>query len=249
MTATQASAARARKVPLPRQGESSTPAGQVDPPRLLVVEDDELLRHLIVEVLRAEGYLVDEAPDGERALHAALHTAYDVIVLDRGLPGIDGIEVIRRLQADHVSSQVMLLTAAARPADRVEGLDVGAQDYVTKPFDLAELTARVRVMLRRTGLVEESALPVPGGVLVPDQGLVRLSTGAVVALSGRELDLLLLLSRNPQRVFGHAELVALAFEGKAEESTVDTYVSYLRRKLGRGVARTVHGLGYRLGSL
>ena len=119
-------------------------------PRLLLVEDDRLLAEMLTEILRAAGYLVDAARDGQSGLHLGLTHSYDVIVLDRGLPAIDGLDLLGRLRSRGVVTPVLVLSALGLPRDRVDGLDAGAEDYLAKPFDLEELRARLRALLRRS---------------------------------------------------------------------------------------------------
>lgn len=214
--------------------------------RVLVVEDDEQLAAMLGELLLSEGYQVDTAYDGQRGLHLGLTGDYDVLVLDRGLPAVEGLDLLGRLRAQGVLTPVLVLSALANPRDRVEGLDAGAEDYLGKPFDVDELLARLRALLRRPGdLVQQ--LVVPGGRLEAARRLVRAQDGREVVLSRREAALLEVLARRPRQVFTRAELLGLAFAGAEDPGAVDTYVHYLRRKLGRGVVETVHGLGYRLG--
>lgn len=214
--------------------------------RVLVVEDDEQLAAMLGELLLSEGYQVDTAYDGQRGLHLGLTGDYDVLVLDRGLPAVEGLDLLGRLRAQGVLTPVLVLSALANPRDRVEGLDAGAEDYLGKPFDVDELLARLRALLRRPGdLVQQ--LVVPGGRLEAARRLVRAQDGREVVLSRREAALLEVLARRPRQVFTRAELLGLAFPGAEDPGAVDTYVHYLRRKLGRGVVETVHGLGYRLG--
>jgi len=215
-------------------------------PRVLLVEDDPELARMLEELLALEGYAVDVAPDGQRGLHLGLSRAYDVMVLDRGLPAIEGLDLLGRLRAAGVATPVLVLSALALARDRVQGLDAGAEDYLGKPFDVDELLARVRALLRRA-VDAVSALAVPGGVLEPDSRTVVRDDGAV-ALSGREAALLEVLARRPRQVFSRDELLDLAFPGAEDPGVVDTYVHYLRRKLGKATVETVHGLGYRLGA-
>ena len=216
--------------------------------RVLVVEDDAQLAEMLSDLLRGEGFAVDVAGDGQRGLHLGLTRSYDVVVLDRGLPALEGLDLLGRLRSRGVTTPVLVLSAQALPRDRVEGLDAGAEDYLGKPFDIDELLARVRALVRRHSTTAPM-VPVPGGQLEADQRTVALEDGSSVVLSGRETALLGALARRPRQVFSRDDLVALAFPGAEEGSVVDTYVHYLRKKLGREVVETVHGLGYRLGRL
>jgi two-component system response regulator QseB len=217
-------------------------------PRLLLVEDDPDLAAMLAELLGSEGYDVEQARDGHRGLHLGLSRDYDVMLLDRGLPAIDGLDLLTRLEARGRKPPTLVLSALSQPRDRVDGLDAGAEDYLGKPFDVEELLARLRALLRRTE-DRSSDVRVPGGELDMGTRSVRLTDGGEVLLSAREGMLLSLLARHPRRVFSRRELVDSVFEGAEEEGVVDTYVHYLRRKLGRGVVQTVRGLGYRLGSM
>jgi two-component system, OmpR family, response regulator QseB len=219
---------------------------------LLLVEDDSELVALLTDLLTAEGYAVETAADGHTGLHLGLTRRYDVLVLDRRLPAMDGLDLLRRLRSRGVSTPALILSALGRPADRVDGLDGGADDYLAKPFDLAELLARLRA-LRRRHLDGARMLPLgPAGTrrLDLDARQVVASGGgsAPVHLSGRECALLAVLAGRPGRVFSRAELLRQAFPGAASESVVDTYVHYLRRKLGAATVVTVRDRGYRLGA-
>jgi two-component system, OmpR family, response regulator QseB len=220
--------------------------------RLLLAEDDPDLVDMLAELLSEEGYEVDVARDGQAALHQALNGRHDVVVLDRGLPHLDGLSVLGRLRSAGWSIPVLVLSAFGTPQDRVDGLDAGAEDYLTKPFDVEELLARLRALLRRH-LEDSTQLSIPGGRLDARARIVS-ATGAtgrhaaVVALSGREAALLEVLARRPSRVFGREELRDRVFPDTEAANVVDTYVHYLRRKLGREVVRTVHGVGYQLGT-
>lgn len=214
--------------------------------RVLLVEDDPQLARMLTDLLHDEGYAVDTAPDGQRGLHLGLTTAYDVMVLDRGLPAIEGLDLLGRLRRSGVTTPVLVLSALANPADRVLGLDAGAEDYLGKPFDIEELLARLRALLRRT-VEAADVLAVPGGRFDRDTRSVRFDDGREVGLTDREAALLDVLGRNVGRIFTRADLLDLVFDGAGEGNLVDTYVHYLRRKLGRDVVVTVHGLGYRLG--
>ena len=214
--------------------------------RLLVVEDDSELADMLAELLTGEGYAVDVARDGQRGLHLGLTRTYDAMVLDRGLPAIDGLDLLGRLRGRGVTTPVLVLSALGNPADRVEGLDAGAEDYLGKPFDVDELAARLRALTRRHA-EEATTLPVLGGVLHPATHEVVLDDGERVALSERESGLLEVLARHPGRVYDRERLLDTVFPDAGEVGVVDTYVYYLRRKLSRDVVATVRGVGYRLG--
>ncbi|HEY0451564.1 response regulator transcription factor [Actinophytocola sp.] len=215
--------------------------------RVLLVEDDAELVGMLATLLTEEGYAVDTAPDGQRALHLALTRSYDVLVIDRGLPAIEGLDLLGRLRSRAVATPVLVLSALANPADRVAGLDAGAEDYLGKPFDVDELLARLRA-LRRRHLEAADSLPVSGGRLDPRTRLVHRDGEPPVRLSERECALLEVLARNPKRMFSRRDLLTLAFPEAESENVVETYVHYLRRKLGRRVVATVHGRGYQLGA-
>jgi two-component system response regulator QseB len=215
--------------------------------RVLLVEDDTELVGMLTTLLTEEGYTVDAALDGQRGLHLALTRRYDVLVIDRGLPAIDGLDLLGRLRSQAVTTPVMLLSALANPADRVVGIDAGAEDYLGKPFDVDELLARLRA-LRRRHLETSDSLPISGGRLEPQTRLVHRDGEPPVRLSERECTLLEVLARNPKRVFPRRDLMVLAFPEAESENVVDTYVHYLRRKLGRHVIATVHSRGYQLGA-
>lgn len=217
-----------------------------DSARILVVEDDGRLAGMLRELLESEGYSVVIARDGQRALHEGLTSAFDLLLLDRGLPVIEGLDVLAKLRASGVATPALVLSALGNPADRVEGLDRGAEDYLSKPFDIGELLARVRALLRR-GTPTTSVLAVPGGRLEAASRLVTLAGGETIVLSERESDLLEKLARRPHQVFERGALLDDVFPDADDLGVVDTYVHYLRRKLGRGVVLTVRGVGYRIG--
>ncbi|PWI41622.1 response regulator transcription factor [Streptomyces sp. ICBB 8177] len=219
-----------------------------DDVRVLLVEDDRETAGMLSALLADEGYVVDVAHDGQRGLHLGLGRGHQLLVVDRGLPGIDGVDLVARLRRAGVTARVLLLTAFGEPADRVLGLDSGADDYLVKPFDIGELLARMRALLRRD-LDQAEALPLGEAAIDLRRREVLLPRGGPVALSGREFDLLRTLAAAPRTVFPRARLRASVFAEATADSIVDTYVYYLRRKLGRGVIRTVHGLGYRIGSV
>ncbi|WP_433172751.1 response regulator transcription factor [Actinoallomurus sp. CA-150999] len=216
--------------------------------RLLLVEDDAELSEMLARLFADEGYIVDVARDGQRGLHLGLSRSYDAMIIDRGLPAIDGLDLLIRLRRRAVATPVLVLTALGALADRVAGLDAGAEDYLIKPFEVDELLARVRALHRRN---RDSAqvLPLGDGRFDLTTRVVTLPDGGQVALSGREYELLRVLAARPDQVHTRAALRERVFEAAQAESIVDTYVYYLRNKLGRKAVRTVRGVGYRAGEL
>jgi two-component system response regulator QseB len=214
--------------------------------RLLLVEDDPQLQRMLDTLLTEEGYEVDLAADGQRGLHLGLTREYDVLVLDRGLPAVDGLDLLARLRSRGVVTPTLVLSALGNPADRVAGLDAGAEDYLSKPFDVDELLARLRA-LRRRHLDVARSLPLPSGRLELDSRCVVLDGSDPVRLSERECDLLATLATRPTHVFSRPQLLRLVFSDAESEMVVDTYVHYVRRKLGRKIVDTVRGRGYQLG--
>lgn len=214
--------------------------------RVLVVEDDRELGPLLLRLFRGAGYSADLAPDGQAGLHLALTRPYDAMILDRGLPAIEGLDLLGRLRRSGVAVPALVLTALGTVSDRVAGLDGGAEDYLVKPFEIDELLARVRVLLRRRSPSEDQ-LAVGRAAFDLISRTVTGPDGSVAALSGRESDLLRLLARNPARAFTREEIRDQVFPDSAGVALVDTYVHYLRRKLGTAAVSTVRGVGYRLG--
>jgi two-component system response regulator QseB len=215
---------------------------------LLLVEDDTDLAEMLAHLLAADGFVIDHAPDGQHGLRLGLSRSYEVAVVDRRLPAIDGLDLVVRLRRRSVATRVLMLTAMDGTADRVHGLDAGADDYLPKPFDVAELRARVRALSRRCFEPVES-IPIGAGRLEIAQRAVRLPDGGEVQLTAREFGLIRSLAARPRWVHSRRQLRQQVFPDTTSETIVDTYVYYLRGKLGRGIVRTVHGLGYRIGSL
>ena len=219
--------------------------------RILVVEDEVKMARLIRRGLREEGMSVDVTERGEDALWMAGSTEYDAIVLDVMLPGIDGFETCRRLREDAVWSPVLLLTARGAVEDRVAGLDGGADDYLTKPFSLAELLARLRALARR-GPVERPAVLEAGGLRL-DPTTHQVWRGETeIALSAKEFALLEAFMRRPGELLSRFQLLEHAWDYEYENrsNVVDVYVRYLREKVDRPFGadsiETVRGAGYRM---
>jgi two-component system, OmpR family, response regulator len=219
--------------------------------RALVVEDELKMAALLRRGLVEEGYAVDVVADGPEAVIRASATEYDAIVLDVALPGLDGFEVCRRLRGSGVWSPVLMLTARDAVEDRITGLDLGADDYVTKPFSLAELLARLRALVRR-GPAERPPV-LEAGSLRLDPTTHKVSRGdAEIDLSAKEFALLETLMRRAGRVVSRFDLLEHAWDYGYENrsNVVDVYIRYLREKIDRpfGVKsiETVRGVGYRL---
>jgi two-component system OmpR family response regulator len=215
--------------------------------RLLVVDDERRLARALQHGLRREGYVVDLAHDGGSALEAAMVGTYDAIILDLMLPVLSGYEVVRRLRAAQVWTPVLMLTAKDGEYDEADALDEGADDYLTKPFSLVVLVARIRALLRR-GTTARPAVMHSGSVEV-DPGTRRvLREGREIEITAREFALLSYLTRHAGRVVSKAELYEHVWESHDPGrglNVVEVYVGYLRRKLGRDVIETVRGAGYR----
>jgi two-component system response regulator QseB len=216
-----------------------------DRPSLLLVEDDAVLGPLIAELLDPD-YRVRLVTDGQDGLHLGLTEAWDVMVIDRGLPVMDGISLIAALRANVIAAPILILTALGDAEEKVRGLDAGANDYVTKPFDAGELAARLRA-LTRTFAPAPAALTIGDWELDPALRSVRSVYGHSVQLTAKEGQLLAALAAEPGRVFTRDELLAAHFHASDQPGVIDTYVHHLRRKISKAVIRTVHGVGYQIG--
>ncbi len=218
-------------------------------PKILIVEDEEQISSFLRRGLTYEGYEVDAAPDGTVALTKARETRMDLVVLDLMLPGMDGLEVCRRLRTANSSLPILVLTARDSVSDRVQGLDAGADDYMVKPFALAELLARVRALLRRAG---------PGEPELLQFGDLKLDTGTrqvhrsdkMIELTSKEFDLLELFLRHPRKVLTRETIYdrVWGYDFGGESNIIEVYIRYLRQKLElEGKSRllyTVRGVGY-----
>ncbi|HEY6934422.1 MAG TPA: response regulator transcription factor [Marmoricola sp.] len=215
--------------------------------RLLLVEDEARLAGALRRGLSAEGFQVDVAADGATGLDAARDGGYDAVLLDVMLPRMSGYDVVRRLREEDNWVPVMMLSAKDGPHDQADGLDYGADDYLTKPFSYVVLLARLRAMLRRGGEARPVVLRAGDVALDPATREVTLA-GQPVGLTPREYAVLEYLLRHPDRVVTKLELLDHVWDVDAEDpNLVEVYVGYLRRKLGRDTVRTVRGAGYRIG--
>jgi two-component system, OmpR family, response regulator len=215
--------------------------------RLLVVEDEARFARALRRGLTAEGFNVDVAADGAAGLEAARDGDYDAILLDVMLPRLSGYDVVRRLREDENWVPVMMLSAKDGPHDQADGLDYGADDYLTKPFSLVVLLARLRALLRR-GRVARPTVLSRGEVRLDPATREVTAAGEPVTLTPREHTLLEYLMRHADRVVTKTELLDHVWDMNAEvdPNTVEVYVGYLRRKLGKDTIRTVRGAGYRI---
>ncbi|WP_432010014.1 response regulator transcription factor [Streptomyces cucumeris] len=222
------------------------------PVRVLVVDDEPDLAGILSDVLRYEGWQVRTAGSGEDALTAARDFRPDAVVLDVMLPDIDGLQVLRRLRAESPGVCVLFLTARDAVEDRIAGITAGGDDYVTKPFSLEEVLARLRGLLRRAGMTRatHSAQLLTFGDLVMDEDACEVSRGGqVVDLTPTEFELLRFLLRNPRRVLSKAQILdrVWSYDFGGQAHVVELYISYLRKKIDAGrspLIHTVRGVGY-----
>ncbi|MCO1595784.1 response regulator transcription factor [Micromonospora sp. RHAY321] len=215
--------------------------------RLLVVEDEARLAAALQRGLQAEGFAVDVAATGPAGLDAARHGGYDAMILDVMLPGLSGYELVRRLRAEQHWLPVLMLSAKDGEYDQADGLDCGADDYLTKPFSYVVLLARLRALLRR-GAPERPAVLAVGDLRLDPARRRVTRADAEVTLTAREFALLDYLMRRPGQVVSKIELLDHVWDASLETApnAVEVYVGYLRRKLGRDRLETVRGAGYRL---
>jgi two-component system response regulator QseB len=216
-----------------------------DVPSLLLVEDDAVLGPLVAELLGID-YRIRLVANGRDGLHAGLTEVWDVMIIDRGLPGMDGVELIKALRSKGITVPILILTALGSTQDKVDGLDAGANDYMTKPFDAAELSARLRA-LTRSFTRPRSSLGIGDWELDTASRSIRSVYGALVSLTAKETELLAALAGEPERVFTRDDLLTSLFQPTDQPGVIDTYVHHLRRKISKAVVRTVHGVGYQIG--
>lgn len=213
--------------------------------RILLVEDDAALGEGIRTALKPEGYTVDWLGDGASALHALSHESFELVVLDLGLPRLDGLQLLRRLRSDGNPVPVLVLTARDATADRIAGLDAGADDYLVKPFDVDELKARLRALLRRRFNRAQPVLEYRDIRLDPEAQQVSYQ-GQPVSLSRKEFVLLHELLSQPGRVLTRDKLQQLLYgwHEEIESNALEVHIHHLRKKLHPDLIRTVRGVGY-----
>ncbi len=229
-----------------------SPAATTDParPRLLVVDDEPNIRELLSASLRFAGFDVTPVATGREAIDAARDAQPDLVVLDVGLPDIDGFEVLRRLRAGHRVLPVLFLTARDATEDKVSGLTLGGDDYITKPFSLEEVVARIRAVLRRTtGAADTSGILTVADLELDDEAHQVRRSGRLIDLSPTEFNLLRYLMLNAGRVMSKAQILdhVWEYDFAGESGIVESYVSYLRRKVDNvepHLLHTVRGVGY-----
>jgi len=221
--------------------------------RILIAEDDEALARFVRQGLEGEHYAVDVFPDGEQARTAAAENDYDLVILDLNLPRLDGVNVLRQVRLKKPSLPVLVLTQRTRVEDRVQCLDLGADDYLPKPFSFAELSARIRALVRRSHLPSESVLSVADLKLDRVERRVE-RAGRRIELTTREFGLLEYLMRNAGRKVTRSMIIEHVWNLTFDTTTnvVDVYINYLRRKVDDGhptkLIHTVRGVGYELSS-
>ena len=213
--------------------------------RILLVEDDELLGDGVQSGLSQEGYTVDWLKDGASARHAILLESFDLVVLDLGLPKLSGLELLEKIRGEGITTPVLILTARETIEDRVKGLDSGADDYLTKPFDLVELSARVRALIRRSSGRAETSIVYGDIVLDPASHSVTYK-GETLNIPRREYTLLQKLLENVGQVLSREQLMQTLYgwEEDVDSNALEVHIHNLRKKLNTTFIRTIRGVGY-----
>lgn len=218
--------------------------------RILLVEDDELLASGLASALTRASHLVEHVNDGQKAIDAFKNSEFDMAILDLGLPKVDGTEVLKVIRQKGNHTPVLILSARDATKDRILGLDLGADDYLTKPFELDELLARIRVLERRQSGSSNNLLEI--GQLVLDLAAFTVTwKGELLDLQRREFTLIKKLAENPQQVFSRSQLEESLYgwgDG-VESNTIDVHVHNLRKKISAEAIKTIRGVGYRIGKL
>lgn len=215
--------------------------------RVLLVEDDALLADGLLRALRHDGYAVDHVSRGDQVLAALTDGHFDAVLLDIGLPGLDGLQALRLVRERRMPVPVIVISARDRLDDRIGGLDTGADDYLVKPFSVDELRARLRARLRR-GVEPSRALQEVGDLLIDPDAMTVSRAGEPLRLPRREMALLIELARQPGRVFtrDHLEQALYGWSEEVESNALEVHIHHLRRKLGSEAIKTIRGVGYML---
>jgi two-component system, OmpR family, response regulator QseB len=218
--------------------------------RVLLVEDDKLLAEGIEVSLTLARYTVDLVNNGEQALHALKHEQFDLLILDLGLPGVSGYEVLSQLRSQKNMIPVLILTARDHIEDKVKGLDLGADDYLLKPFDVEELKARMRALLRRPGGDRVPEIAIKDLIIDPQSHRVSRDE-TPIALSPKEFSLLYELATHKGRILSKDQLTELIYgwSDDPESNSIEVHIHNLRKKIGAGIVETVRGVGYRIDSI
>jgi two-component system response regulator QseB len=218
--------------------------------RILLVEDDELLASGLMSALTRANHLVERVNDGQKAIQAFSHDLFDMAILDLGLPKVDGTEVLKHIRQKGNQTPVLILSARDATQDRILGLDLGADDYLTKPFELDELMARIRVLERRRSGHKVNQLQI--GKLSIDLSALSVSwNGKQIDLQRREFMLIKKLAENPHQVFTRDQLEESLYgwNDGVESNTIDVHIHNLRKKISPEIIKTMRGVGYRIGDL
>ncbi|MGE5041806.1 MAG: response regulator transcription factor [Candidatus Levyibacteriota bacterium] len=221
--------------------------------KVLIVEDEHRIANSIRLGLQQERYTVDVAYDGTTGFDLAVSEEYDIIILDRMLPGMEGVEIARKLREKSIHTPILILTAKSQLADKVEGLESGADDYLTKPFAFEELLARIRALIRRPAHISEEKLKV-GDLTLDTKSYEVKRAGKQITLSQKEFALLEYLMRHPKQILNKDQIIShvWSYESDVLPNTVEVYIGYLRNKIdkpfkGGALIQTIRGFGYRLG--
>ena len=215
--------------------------------KLLIIEDEDDLRNVLEENLKEEGHTVESEGNGADGLLRALHFDYDLILLDVMLPEMDGWQILEKLR-EKKDTPVLMLTARDTSADRIRGLDLGSDDYVVKPFDLNELKARIRALLRRSGGGSSPVLKIAEGIEMDTNSRRVLKDGEDINLTAKELNLLEIFLQRPGHTIPRDKIAGLLFadQDEGDSNVIDVYIYNLRTKLGRGIIKTRRGVGYEI---
>ena len=215
--------------------------------RILLIEDDELLAEGIEVSLKLANYIVDWVDNGEHGLQVLKQENRDLVILDLGLPGMSGYQVLKQMRDQGINTPVLILTARDATEDKVKGLDLGGDDYLLKPFDVEELKARIRALLRRPGGQRQPDLHIGDLRIEPDKHLVS-RAGEEIRLSPKEFSILLELCAHRGRILSKDQLTELVYgwSEDLESNSIEVHVHNLRKKVGPGIVDTVRGVGYRV---